>query len=66
MNDLKAMPQTSFKERFESGKGSGRGALLCKGAILNGTIFNKLQVEKDIIYRQISGPSSTHLVHVLR
>jgi hypothetical protein len=45
MNDLKAIPQTSLNSASKSGKGSGRGALLGKGTILKGIMFNKLLAE---------------------
>jgi hypothetical protein len=36
MNNLKAERLTSLEQCFLSGKGSGRGALLCKGTDLKG------------------------------
>jgi hypothetical protein len=42
MNGLKTIPLTFFEEFFQSGKGDGRGALLHKGTVLKGIIFNML------------------------
>jgi hypothetical protein len=42
MNGLKTILLTSFVEFFQSGKGDRRGALLHKGTVLKGIIFNML------------------------
>jgi hypothetical protein len=52
MNDLIPHPSNTA---YKSGKGGERGALLCKWTAVKAIIFGKLQVEKVIIYRQISG-----------
>jgi hypothetical protein len=42
-NDLKAKPENILRTVLPKvEKGSGRGALLCKGTVLNGTVFNKV------------------------
>jgi hypothetical protein len=56
-NDFRQYHKHPSNSASKSGKGIRRGALLHKETILKGIILSKLQVKKDIIYRQISETS---------